>query len=236
MNDPFETIIKPKCFCQYEIRGQYLAQGHFSTVLDYSWIIYQWFPLLLYLPQLIAWNHNEITTEPHFICSNTSVSSDGSSLQTRPQAALHPRRPVLTDGLPPNPSRLSSPWSSWSWSPAIGRERWASQTASPPAPSLPSPAPRKCPCRASGPGPRTAAPQTWWTWRSRWRTPWQTFRWPAPPTCTGLRCCGEEKEQLSWYISGKKMLLLSAWNLMFNTHKLSGWATAGTVSSNFSIT
>ncbi len=43
----------------------------------------------------------------------------------------------------PNTSCLSSLWSSWSWSLAIGRGRWASQTASPPAPSLLSPWPKK---------------------------------------------------------------------------------------------
>lgn len=85
--------------------------------------------------------------------------------------------------------------SSWSWSLATGRGRWVFQTGSPPAPFLPSPEPQKYLCRAWGCGPRTAAPQTWWTWRSRWRTLWQTFQWPAPQTCTDLQCFNAQKRK-----------------------------------------
>lgn len=81
------------------------------------------------------------------------------------------------------------------------------------APSLPSHEPQKCLCKASGLCRHMVAPQTWWTWISHWRIPWQTFRWLAPLTCKDPRCCREE---------GKRTGFVCKWIHSYEKDFLSG--------------
>lgn len=96
-----------------------------------------------------------------------------------------PPAPALQSLAPGAQDQREQVRGAWRWRTGLASSKWGGKDRVQHQPG-------RCRCRVWGCGPRRAAPRTWWSAISRWRSRAQTCRWPAPQTRTNPWCWRKE--------------------------------------------